>query len=302
MASQKKYTQEPIDINYRMELGEFTDLARQIERSNMALVRTHCTDSILLTEKILNLLYQITSHYTWLLSASHIAKMNEASKGIFAALHKNQVALYSSLRLTQRGLYGPARAILRHVFEAQIIAKYCAVSDDKDIYKRWRNGEEVRFSPGILKKIRKPSVEAFRTFWGDMSSFVHATVYAQQITINIRNSPESIDMNFVFLKTLLNCQSHLLTTHFITPSMHYYAKRYSGADIVPTLKKKLRELLSEAKKHISPLPREIIRNYCTTWEIVHQTRQGSGSGRRAADLSSASDEILERDPLSKATR
>ncbi len=41
MANRKKYTQEPIDINYRMELGEFTDLARRIERSNMALVQTH---------------------------------------------------------------------------------------------------------------------------------------------------------------------------------------------------------------------------------------------------------------------
>ena len=198
--------------------------------------------------------------------------MNKASNGIFSALHKNQIALYSSLRLTQRGLYGPARAILRHIFEAQIIAKYCAVSNDKDLYNRWRIGEEVRFSPGILKKIKKPSVEPFRTFWGDMSSFVHATVHAQQVVINIRNSPEDISINFVFLKTLLNCQGHLLTAHLITPSMHYYAKRYSGAEAVPALKKELRYLLSEAKMHVSPLPREIIRNYCATWEITPQMR------------------------------
>ncbi|MFC4299864.1 hypothetical protein ACFO0J_17615 [Castellaniella hirudinis] len=272
MKNQKKHTQEPIDINYRLELGEFTDIARRIEHNNMVLVRKHCSDSVTLIERALNLLYRITSHYAWLLHASHIAKMNEASKGIFAAIHKNQVALYSSLRLTQRGLHGPARAILRHVFEAQIIAKYCAVSDDRDLYTRWRTGEEVRFSPGILKKIKKPSVDAFRTFWGDMSSFVHATVYAQQVTINIRNSPEDIDVNFVFLKTLLNCQAHLLTAHLITPSMHYYAKRYSGAGAVPALKKELRYLLSETKMQVSPLPRKIIRNYCATWEIAPQGR------------------------------
>lgn len=272
MVNRKKYTQEPIDINYRMELGYFTDLVRRIELHNMALVQEHCADSVLLIEKILNLFYQITSHYAWLLHASHIAKMNEVGAGVFAALHKNQVALYSSLRLTQRGLYGPARALLRHVFEAQIIAKYCVVSNDRDLYGRWRNGEEIRFSPGILKKIKNPSVEAFRIFWGDMSDFVHATIYAQQVVVNIENSPEDIDINFVLLKTLLNCQSHLLTTHLITPSMHYYAKRYSGAEIVPALKKELRGLLSEAKTHVSPLPREIIRNYQATWEIVSQAR------------------------------
>jgi hypothetical protein len=258
----------PLEISYRLSEGDFLDVAAQLENSNALAIDAEFSQDIAWISEGLNVLYRITSYYVWLADAPHIASLNRANKILFSACHKNLIALYSALKLTRVGLYGPARSILRHAFEALIIAKFSSVSHDTRVMERWAEGEVIYFGNAILKKIVAPQTEAFKDFWELLSNYTHATVYSQQVTLNVESEPNQVPANLVFMKILLDCQYHALVSHFITPSMHYVAKRYARAGVeVPPLKEKMNNILKTCRASLLPWPRRIIRDYRATWKL-----------------------------------
>lgn len=261
---------EPVlEIDYRRDSPPFVTLVESIEAGNMAIVDVEYGHDIQLLKLGMNHLYAIATQFAWLFNAPHIAAQNRATTLLFSALHKNLIALHTSLKLTRVGLYGPARSMLRHVYEALLIAKFCAVSHDTTLYERWKEGDVVYLTNGVLKKIRSPDIEAFSDFWGLLSNYSHATVYAQQISLNIKSTPNEVPLNLVYLRILLECQSHLLGRHLITPSMRYYNQRYRrGPDPLPELRVGLQEILSQSRDALLELPRAIIKNYRATWRLA----------------------------------
>ena len=255
-----------LDLDYRHDGKIFTSLIEQIEVENFIFMEANNGIEITMIQEALNTFYAIASEYAWLLNAHGIADLNKANKIVFSALHKNLIALYTSLKLTKIGLYGPARSILRHVYEALLIAKFCSVSHNTDLYEKWKNGNEISLSRNVLKKIIHPDTRAFKDFWYLMSNYAHASIYAQQVAVNIENSPlHEISLNLVFLRTLIDCQYHLLSRHFITSSMQYYTKYYrEETDPVPALKKKMNEILKISRATLVKEPKEIIKNYKAT--------------------------------------
>jgi hypothetical protein len=258
-----------IDLDYRRDGKIFTNLIEQIEVENFIFMEANNGIEITMIQEALNTLYAIASEYAWLLNDHGIADLNKANKIVFSALHKNLIALHASFKLTKIGLYGPARSILRHVYEALLIAKFCSVSHNTDLYEKWKNGNDVRLSRNVLDKIIHPKTKAFREFWSLISDYSHASIYAQQVAVNIKNSPlHEISLNLVFLRTLIDCQYHLLGRHLITSSMQHHTKYYrQGADPVPAMKKKMNELLKESRTTLAKEPKEIIKNYRATWKL-----------------------------------
>lgn len=261
-------TESPLEINYRLELGEFSEVATRIETSNQKLIEAQFAEDLAWIEEGINLLYKIASYYVWLINAPHIALQNKANIVLFSACHKNLVAFHSALKLTRIGLYGPARAILRHVLEALVIAKFSSVSHNPLVMERWKEGEVVYFGNAILKRIVKPDPEPFRDFWNLMSDYSHATIYSQQVGLNVENDPDQVPINLVFMRILMDCQYHVLVSHLITPSMNYAAKRYAKADVeVPPLKSRMNQILRESRATLLPWPRQIIKSYRSTWSL-----------------------------------
>lgn len=101
------------EIDYRRGSPSFTSLAQAIESANQETVDAEHKEEIELVRSGLNHLYSIASQVAWLFNAPHIAVQNKATTILFPTLHKNLIALHTSLNLTRLGLYGPARSILR---------------------------------------------------------------------------------------------------------------------------------------------------------------------------------------------
>ncbi|MFT3814603.1 MAG: hypothetical protein QM740_14685 [Acidovorax sp.] len=257
------------DLNYRPNSPPFVELVESIEAQNVLAVDADHGDEIDRLRLCMNGLYAMAAQFAWLFNAPHIAIQNQAAPLLFSTLHKNLIALHTSLKLTRLGLYGPARSMLRHAFEALLIAKFCAISEDAALFSKWKEGGIVYLTNGVLKKIQSPNTEAFTDFWGLLSGYAHATIYAQQVHLNVRETPNEVPLNLAYLRILVDCQHHLLGSHLITPSMQYYSKRYRrGADPLPTIRAEMRQFLRESRSTLLELPRTIVKNYRATWKLI----------------------------------
>ena len=259
---------QAIDIDYRRGRASFAELIETIEQRNATLVDRDHRAELEMLRSSMNHLYTIASEFSWLFNAPHIAIQSQATKLLFSALHKNLIATHTSLKLTRIGLYGPARSMMRHVFEALLIAKFCSVSEDSRLYEKWKEGDVVYLTNGILKKLEHPDIAPFSDLWELLSGYSHATIYAQQVHLNVEASPNDVPLNLVYLRILIACQYHLLTSHLITPSMVYYNKRYrNDADPLPALRGEMRRLLTKSNASLLEMPRSIIKSYQSKWKI-----------------------------------
>lgn len=257
-----------LDVDYHRGGPPFIELVEQLETNNSDLVGAEYSSEIQLLHQGMNTIYTMACEFAWLFNNQHIAILSHANTVLFSTLHKNLIALYTSLKLTRVGLYGPARSMLRHAYEALLIAKFCAVSDNTSIYDKWKEGDIVYLSKGVLKRISHPDTEVFSEYWGLMSEYTHATIYAQQVELNVKAAPDEVPLNLVYLRTLLDCQYHLVNRHLITPSMIYYTKRYRrGHDPLPELRRTMRQLINESRSTLLPRPKELIRSYCANWSL-----------------------------------
>lgn len=170
-------------------------------------------------KKIMDNTYNLSSHHIWLFDTPHLVELPKNKSVIFAAIHKNFFVLHSALNLTRSGLFGPARTLLRHVFEYLVVAKFCAVSEDDRVFERWDSGDTVYFTNGVLKKITKPDNTELKDFWHLMCQYSHSTNSSQQVSIEWNGSEDDIYVTLCFIRAMLECQYHLLNSVLITKSM-----------------------------------------------------------------------------------
>ncbi|MFN4361968.1 MAG: hypothetical protein ACK4F4_14720 [Hylemonella sp.] len=95
-----------LELNYDRVGLPFIALVEAIEAKNIQTIAAEHKREIEILQEGLNCLYSIASEFAWLFNAPHIAYLNKANTILFSALHKNLIALYTSLRLTRVGLYG----------------------------------------------------------------------------------------------------------------------------------------------------------------------------------------------------
>jgi hypothetical protein len=198
-----------------------------------------------LARKILDSSYEVASHFSWCLNAPHIAQHPANLSVLFAAFHKGLFTLSSCLDLTCKGLYGPARPLLRHAFEFLVIAKFCSVHPKTKVYESWRDGRVVYFSNGILKKINTPDVQPLADLWQELSEMTHATSSSSQVGLYFPLIAAEVQINLALIRVLCDWLAHLLNQHIITPSMRYATERHTPAK--PALKSAKQRLAQDLK-------------------------------------------------------
>lgn len=218
-------------------------------------------------ENSLNYQYELASHYTWLIHAPIGARISQVNDILFPCFHKSMIGLTTALHLTRQGLWGAARPLIRHAFESLVIAKFCSVDNDSEVFDKWVDGIGIYFSNGVLKKIKHPNTDEFSQFWGLMSEYSHSTVYALQPDFDVDHYKKDIDLNFVFIEMMLECKYHLLISHIITSDMRYYQDRYKDNGRAKELRQSLAANYSEAKKGMAEGARRLIKDYRCSWEI-----------------------------------
>jgi hypothetical protein len=188
---------------------------------------------------------------------------------LWTAFIKNSYSLYAAFDLTEKGLYGSARIILRYIFEFLIVSKYVAVSNDIELYERWNQGETIWMSKDVLKKISKPDMNEIRRLWETLCGFAHTSIQSQQSGIKYEDvNKDDIELNYVFIWMLMEMSYHLLNRHILNSRLRYYLNEYGDSYEITCIQDYIREAFKYTKKKMSKESRSIIRNYKSNWTII----------------------------------
>lgn len=251
-----------------MNYGKTKSLTRTFKMQCAQNVRTVAQpgqSELLFLSEIIDQSFSIAGHYVWTTSMPHVARLNPANKILLAAIHKNFISFCVVLDLMRKGLYGPSRMILRHVFEGLVIAKFCALNRDRGVFERWEKGEYVPLTNDVLNKIKTPDPDPFRKLWKILCAFTHATVHSQQPILDAKKNLDEILLTFHITRALLECNYHLLTQHFVTSSMKHFEKHYGEGHKVPMMKAELRRHFARSRKHMFPPFAKLVLTYRRTW-------------------------------------
>lgn len=185
---------------------------------------------------------------------------------IATAYMKSTLGIYASYDLTIKGLFGPARSLFRYVFEFLLIAKFCSITEDFDLFKKWEGGGKISIQKQIFNNIEKPKMEEMNNFWESLCRYTHATIYSMQPNFNIKGNEKDIQINLIFILLLLECNYHLLNVHYANSSRMYFTKYFKN-DEVQKLRKEIRFILNHYKKRLTPSSKRLVMEYCANWKM-----------------------------------
>ena len=97
---------------------------------------------------------------------------------ILSTLIKGMHNLEAVLRLTMDGSVGPARIIVRNIFEFLVMGKYILLHDDQVAREKWDQIEYINLDRRIFKNTVYPdnkNKEAFIDWWAHLCRYSHAT-------------------------------------------------------------------------------------------------------------------------------
>lgn len=258
---------KPGSIRYGSKAPSFSKMLADAKALNRTELKTqHGPDSASIIQAI-DSLHALAAFHAWTFNGWADAQPHEAHEVLFSCFHKTLLSLHAAHELTLDGLYGVARPHLRQAFESLMIAKFCATDPESDVFDKWIDGLDLYFTNAILKKLAHPPIDQFSDVWRLLCQWSHATVYANQVTLNTETTVEESGLNFALLAVLLSFTSHLLNTHILTPSIKYYARRYgrSGAD--RDVKAKLKEALSMLQESLGSDALALVRHFKATWRL-----------------------------------
>jgi hypothetical protein len=215
----------------------------------------------------LDALHSIAAFHSWTFDGWIDAVPHPAHPVLFSCFHKTLLSIHTANELTFDGLYGVARPHLRQAFESLVIAKFCGTAPDADIFDKWIDGLDLYFSNGILKKIQSPSTEQISHAWGLLCKWSHATVFANQLTLDLETTSKETTLNLAFISVLLEFTFHVLNRHLLTTTIKYYAKRYGDDESDAPHRNRLKASLELLRKDLGPGSRRLIRDFRATWTI-----------------------------------
>jgi len=129
-------------------INKFDDLSKQ----NTKRISSRYIKQIQGIEKLIEIQSKIASYFAGLWNAPGMAikQHREFLPLLFISFHKNFFTFYSAYKLTIQGLYGPARPLMRNIFEALMISKFCFLSDNPTVLKKWDSGQIGRSGVGKI--------------------------------------------------------------------------------------------------------------------------------------------------------
>jgi hypothetical protein len=242
-------------------------LAEAKELNRTELMKLYGNDSAAITSS-LDALHAIAAFHSWTFEGWADAIPSPAHPVLFACFHKTLLSLHAAHELTFDGLYGVARPHLRQAFESLMIAKFCAADPTSDIFDKWIDGVDLYFTNGVLKRLAYPDITEFSTAWQLLCKWSHATIFANQISLDLDTTREEASLNLAFIGVLLEFTYHLLNRHILTPTIKYYAKRYvRGSDDVE-IRDRLKPNLAALRSNLGPGSRRLIRDFKATWRVT----------------------------------
>lgn len=244
-----------------------TTVGRAKDSNSKLITQRYACEISQITEAI-NLLHRLLSCHVPSLVYVGNPSNHPAQSIIFSACHKNLFAFVEALQQTCDGFYGAARLSLAYAFEAQLLAKYCSISHDRNTIKMWGEGVRLDISEAVFDKMTTPLPEAMRELWVDLAGFTHPTVYAQQVGLRAQDNLEQIGLNFIYLQILLLCQHHIFASHFLTQAIRYYASNYGDESAIQQLKRKIRKLGSTIYGMLTDRPKQVVREFRTGWVLA----------------------------------
>lgn len=254
-------------LNYRIDGPSFMEIFNGALNHNNSKLEKALAAPIKRLTNTFNYQYELASQYMWLIHCPIGAQISPVNDVLTPCFHKSMISLSTAFHLTRHGLWGPARPLIRHAFESLVIAKYCSVDNQSDVFDRWVDGVDLYFTNSVLKKLEKPDVKEFKQFWSLMSGYSHSSVYASQPDFNIDPHFDQASLNLAFIEMMLECKYHLLISHIVTSNMKYYQSAYKDKDRASELRKLLAANYSESKKRMGSGGRAVIKDYRSSWVI-----------------------------------
>lgn len=211
--------------------------------------------------------YQVLRLTEWTLGNPELGGRGQAEAVLFSALHKNMFLFFSAIELVRRGLYGPTCTLLRSIVESLVLAKFCAKADNPSVLNKWRAGKYVRLVEDVLDHVSRPSFAETREIWRELNRLVHATIYAQQISMSYADVSKEIRGTLGIIRVLLHWNYHLLTRHFLTASTVYYTRTYGDSAALAEARRNVRTIASKTRGQFAENGARLVREYCANWEI-----------------------------------
>lgn len=236
------------------------------EVNRRELLKLHGLESAAVADS-LDQLHAFAAFHSWTFNGWADAVPHAAHDVLFACFHKTLLSLHAAHELTLDGLYGLARPHLRHAFESLMIAKYCATDSDADIYDKWVDGLDLYFTNGVLRKLVHPGNDEFSKVWGLFCQWSHATVYANQLSLDLDTTREEAGLNLALIGVLVQFAYHLLNSHILTPTIKYHARRYGKRASCAQMQARLKTSLAALRADLGPGSRRLIKDYKATWRL-----------------------------------
>lgn len=270
---QPRKNRVPVDpkrgiLTYRHVDGKLSNIFDASRKTNLKTIGDNFEKDISLIERALDIQYQIASDFFWLIEAEPYAVISDVQRVLEPCFKNNLLALKSAEITTREGLYSFARPSLRMVFESLMIAKFCASNHETEIYDKWIDGKVVYFTNGVIKKILKPSSGQFSEFWSLISEYTHSSIYAMQPDNCIENVKDQINLNYLLVHMLSECNYHILNTHIFTKSLRYYQSRYGDPESLSMWRKELTGIYSSLRKSYNKPAKEFVRDFKSIWEVA----------------------------------
>ena len=263
---------KPVDpkrgiLTYRHYDGDLVEIFNSSIDSNRKNMGVNHSSDIELIDRTIELQYKIACDFFYLIDHHPYAEISEVNHVLRPCFEKNLIALLSAKLNTESGLYSIARPLLRMVFESLMISKFCSSNHKTEIYDKWIDGKVVYFTNGVIKKIKKPNSGQFSEFWGLISEYTHSSIYAMQSDTCIENIKEEINLNFLLIHMLSECNFHLLNSHLFTKSLKYYQSRSQGAEKLSERRKEITSIYSVLRKQYNKPAKQFVRDFKSTWEV-----------------------------------
>lgn len=263
---------------YKLETKSASDLLDGLADQNKESFSPSATKEIIGARQLIDIQCKIASYFIsyWADPRAPLcSRYKELIPLLFSSFHKNIYSFYATLVLTAMGLYGPARPILRNIFETLMIAKFCGISDDSIVLQRWNEKETIYFTNSVLKKIVIPDPQPFAEMWEMLCKTSHATRSSGQISMNTEEDSEESHFNLAVLNALLECNYHLLNSVMIKPGLYYMVKFYSTRFVlkkkrgfnIPELRKNAHHQFAENRSFLGPESVRLISSYKRKWVL-----------------------------------
>jgi hypothetical protein len=116
----------PDDLLLHQTAGRLSQIIKDAARFNRRQLQSLIGERATPVEDCIDDVWTVLGKYMPVIYRIGDAQPHPANEVIFACVVRSALNLYTSHSLTMSGLFGPARPLLRLVFEALMIAKYCA--------------------------------------------------------------------------------------------------------------------------------------------------------------------------------